>query len=96
MVLECSELLQFILFGFETSLPTKLIHGLVPSRRDQPGARVRRRPLLRPVLQGHCEGFLQCLFRQVEVTQKADQRGENPPRLVPVKAIDIHERIRNG
>ena len=66
----------------EQRAPPHLIDRLVARGADQPGARVRGRPLARPLHQRRLQRRRQRLFAQVDVAQDADQRREDPPPLL--------------
>jgi len=46
------------------------------------------------LLQRGGEGVLQCFLGAIEITQQADQRGQDPTRLATIDRLDL--RRRNG
>lgn len=74
--------------GIEACTPTQPINGLEAPSRNQPGTRVGRYAVVRPLLQRGEEGVVQRFLGQVEVTEQADQRRQHPPRLAPVDGLD--------
>ena len=64
------------------------IDRLEAAGRDEPGARVGRRPVPGPALDRGHEGVLEGLLGEVEVAQQADQGGQDLARLGPVEAVD--------
>jgi hypothetical protein len=69
-------------------LMAQLIGGLVPRRPDQPGPRVLRLPLARPLPQGRLPGRRQRVLGPVEVAQQADERGQDPATLLLEDLLD--------
>ncbi len=57
------------------------VDRLVAACADQPGARIVRRALGRPLFDGRREGVLLRLLGQIEIAEQADQGCENPTRL---------------
>jgi hypothetical protein len=49
----------------------------------QPSAGVGRYSVLRPALGGDRERLLGGLLREIEIAKETDQRGQDPPPLVP-------------
>ena len=72
----------------ERALAADAIDRAVAGRDGEPGARVGRRALARPSLGGDGERLLGGLLGEVEVTEEADQRGEDPPPLVAEDLIE--------
>jgi hypothetical protein len=60
--------------------------------RDQPGHRVAWSARLRPLLDRGRDRILECVFRQVEVAELADQRRENAPAFLMKDVFDPHGR----
>ena len=55
---------------------------------DEPRARIRGHALARPLLHRRDEGLVQRLLRDVEITQLADQGGEDSAGLGAVEVVD--------
>ncbi len=64
------------------------------SDRDQPGPRILRDALIRPLHSGGQERLLHCVLAQVEVPVAADQRAEDPRRQLAKEVLDVHVGIR--
>ena len=64
------------------------VDALEACRGDEPGARVLRHAVARPLLDGRRERFLHRLLRAVEVPEQADQRREHPPRFLAPDRLD--------
>src|SRR5262249_50647362 len=82
------EMLGNDLLRSKPPFPTHGINPLEPARGNQPSAWIGRYPLFRPPLQGGSEGVVQRVLGKIEVTQQADQRGENPARIRAIKCVD--------
>jgi len=54
---------------------------------NQPGARIIRNPVGRPLFQRHLEGVMHRVFSEVEITQQSDQGGQDGTRFVTIKRI---------
>ncbi len=80
--------------GIEARPPAQGIDGLEATGGHQPGARVVRNAIAWPLLQRGGEGVLQCFLGTIEITQQADQRGQDPTRFAAVDRLDL--RRRNG
>jgi hypothetical protein len=72
----------------ERAVAAEAVDRAVPRRRDQPRARVRGRPLLRPPCSGDRERLLGGFLGEIEVAEEADQRGEDAPPLVAEDLLD--------
>ena len=64
------------------------VDRLEAAGRNQPGARVGRHALARPLLDRRGERVVQRLLGEVEVAEQADQRGEDAARLGAVDRLD--------
>jgi hypothetical protein len=64
------------------------VDGVVAGGRDDPTAGVRWHAGARPALHGHDEGLLDRLLGEVDVAEKADQRGHRPAELGPENVLD--------
>lgn len=80
--------------GIEARPPAQGIDGLEATGGHQPGARVVRNAIAWPLLQRGGEGVLQRFLGTIEITQQADQRGQDPTRFAAVDRLDL--RRRNG
>jgi hypothetical protein len=78
--------------GVEPGPPPQPVDGLEAAGRDQPGARVGRQAVARPLRQRRRERVLERLLGQVEVAEHPDQGGQDPARLGPVEALDLRSR----
>jgi hypothetical protein len=75
--------------GGQDALAAEPVDGAVAGRRDQPGAGIVRGPLAGPALSGDSKRLLSGLLGKVEVTEEADQGGEDP---TPLGAEDLLDR----
>ena len=63
--------------------------------RHQPGARIGRHTLNRPLLERRAKCFVQRFFGDIEVAEQADQRGENTARFSTINRVDLRlQRVR--
>ncbi len=74
---------------FESSAATQCIDRLEATGRHQPGPRIGRQALARPLLQRGPEGLVQRFLGEVEVAEQADQRRQYRARLAAVDGIDL-------
>jgi len=74
--------------GVEAGPPPEVIDRLEATGRDQPGDRIVGHAVDRPRPRGCCKGVVQRLFRPVEIAEQADQRRQNPARMLPVDIFD--------
>ena len=81
--LEC----QVTLCGVEACPPAHHVDGLESPSRYEPGTRLSRRACLRPRLQRGRESLVHGLFGEIEITDQADQRSQNPARFRPVESL---------
>ena len=77
----------------EAGAPANGVDGLEPAGRHQPRSGVGGDPVARPLFQRGPEGLVQRLLGEVEVTDQADERGEDPARF---GAVDGVQRSRHG
>jgi hypothetical protein len=75
--------------GLEGAIASQPIDGPIARRGDQPRARIARDAIARPALCGDGERFLGGLLGYVEVTEKADQEGND---TTPLFAEDLLEQ----
>src|SRR5688572_110848 len=71
--------------------PRHLAHrvdALEAGRGDEPGTRVLRHAVLRPLLDGRRKRLLHRLLRPVEIAEQADQRRKDAPRLLAPDFLD--------
>ena len=80
---------QFVALRFQQSAPPQQIHRFVSSRRNQPCTRVRGRTGFRPSRQRRRERLLHRVLGEIQIAEKADQRGENPSRLLAINLLDV-------
>ena len=71
------DLLGDILDGVEPRAPAYAVDGLEATGRDEPGSRVGRHAITRPLLERRAKRIVQCLLGEVEVAKQTDQRGED-------------------
>ena len=64
------------------------VDGAIASSRDQPGDRILRRPVTGPPLGRDRERLLGGLLGEVDVTEEADQGGEDAAPLAPEDLLD--------
>jgi hypothetical protein len=79
---------QACLLGEQPVAP-QAVDRAVAGRDGQPGARVGRGAVARPALGGGRERLLRGFLGEVDVTQEADQVGDDAPPLV---AEDLREQ----
>src|SRR5262249_12015731 len=63
--------------------------GLAACGRNQPGARVVRNASLRPGLQRGGERLMHGLFGEIQISEDAHERRQNPARFRPVKGLNV-------
>src|SRR5438552_19003499 len=68
--------------------PAQAVDRLVAADIDQPGTRVRRDAVRRPLLHRRSKGILQALLGELEIANEADQRREDATRLVAEDRLD--------
>ena len=73
---------------FETRSPAQVVDGLEAPSGNQPGARVARDTVARPLLDGGDEGVVQGLLGQLEIAEQADKGRQHAPRLLAVQRLD--------
>jgi hypothetical protein len=88
------DLVGNIVDGVESRAPAYAVDGLETTGRDEPRARIVRYTIARPLLQRRLEGIVQRLFGDVEITEQADQRGEDTARLRAVDGFYLRARKR--
>nr|QPG01998.1 hypothetical protein WM98B_00145 [Acinetobacter nosocomialis] len=78
--------------------PSQAVDRLEAAGRHQPGARIGRHTLSRPLLERDTKGIVQRLLREIEVAEQANQRREQPARLGPVDHLQLlaHCPCRSG
>src|SRR5688572_16642795 len=67
----------------------KTIDDAVPSRRDEPSGRARRKTIGRPSLNGHGKGVLDRFFGEIDVAESTDENGNGPAVLVTKDPLDL-------
>ncbi|MNV69400.1 hypothetical protein D3C71_1623070 [compost metagenome] len=73
----------------ETGASAQRIDGLEAPGGNQPRPRVIGDTVALPALDGDEEGIVHGFLGQVEITQQADQRRQDAPRLPPVHRLDL-------
>src|SRR5262249_54131221 len=69
-------------------LPAHPVDGLVARNADNPRARVIRHPISRPLFERRGKGFLNRVFGELEVSNRANDAGQNSPELVAIKSSE--------
>ena len=87
---------QFRHRGIEAALPAQPVDGLEASGGDQPGARIVRHAVPRPLRGGGDEGLVQRFLGTVEIAEQADERCQDTLPLGPVDGLDIGTRAIGG
>jgi hypothetical protein len=64
------------------------VDRLEPAGRDEPPARIRRRPFDGPALDRRGERVLQRLLGEIEIAEEADESSEDAARLGAVDGLD--------
>jgi hypothetical protein len=72
----------------ESAVAPDAVDRPVARRRDEPGARVVRRPVARPALGGCGERVLRGFLGELEVAEEADQSREDAPPLVAEDLVE--------
>src|SRR5579862_4425215 len=73
ILLQAAETLEFLLLLFESSTTPEQVDRFVSSSGNEPGARVLRKSVARPVFERNRECFLSHLLGQIEITEEANQ-----------------------
>jgi len=73
----------------EARAPAQGVDRLEPAGRNEPGARVRRHAVSRPLLERGTEGLAQRLLGEIEVAEQTHERGEDAARLGAVEAFGL-------
>ena len=79
---------QFHKRCIETGAPSERIDGLEASGGNEPGTRIGRHAIARPMHDGCEEGFVQRFLGEFEVTKQTNERGENAARVCAVDVVD--------
>ncbi len=92
---------QFLAAFIEAALLAYSIDRLVPRDADNPRARILRQPVAMPLFDRARERVLRRVFRQVKITQHANERGEYSPELLAIEMLDtggsvIHRQTRKA
>src|SRR5690606_34761692 len=64
--------------------------------RYEPGTRIPRKALLRPLLRRGHEGFLERILGKVEISQQPDEGGQNTARFPPIDLFHHVDRRRRA
>jgi len=73
----------------EAGAAAEPVDCLEASGRNQPGHRIGRDAVARPLLGGRGEGVVQALLGEIEAAQQADQRRQHAPTLGAVNGADL-------
>src|SRR5579863_8333212 len=79
---------ELVLRRIKSGPSAESIDGFEPGRRNQPGSRVVGYSILWPQAQSSREGFVHGFFGKVEITEQADQRCQDSPRIHAIKGIE--------
>lgn len=71
----------------EPGTPPDSVDALEAAGGNEPGPRIGRHAVARPLLQRRTKGIVQRFLGQIEVAEQADQRGENATRLGAVDGV---------
>src|SRR5215469_7839613 len=77
---------HFIAAFGEARLPAHPVDGLVARHANNPRAWVIGHPISRPLLQRRGKRFLDRVFGELEVSDRANHAGQNSPELVPIES----------
>src|SRR5579863_389170 len=72
----------------EASLLAYSIDRLVARDADNPRARILRQPVAMPLLDRARESLLRRIFRQIEISEHANERRKYSPELLAIKSFD--------
>ena len=75
--------------GVEAGPAAQRVDRLEAAGGDQPGPRVGRHAVARPLLDRRGEGVVQRLLGEVEVAEQADERGEHAARFGAVDGVHL-------
>ena len=75
--------------GIKTRPLTNAVDSPKTPGRHQPGARVVRHSVARPLRHGRDEGLLHRLLRQIEIAQQADQRSADAAGVAAIEGVDV-------
>src|SRR4030095_10478922 len=78
----------------ETRAPADAVDGLEAPGRHQPGPWIRGDAVAWPLLERRAKGVVQRLLSEVEVAEKADQRGEDATRFGAVDGVCLLAHAR--
>ena len=79
--------------GVESRATAQNVDRFETAGRDQPRERVGGQPVARPPLDRGRERFVQRLFREVEITDQANQGGKNTARVGAIQCLDASRAI---
>ena len=80
--------LRHLLIGnIKARLAPQLVNHLKTPGGNQPGARVLRNPLTRPLVERRGKGLLQRLFREIKVTEQANQCCKGPAGFLAINGL---------
>ena len=80
----------------EARAPADAVDGLEAAGRHEPGARIRRHAVARPLLERRPESVVQRLLGEVEVAEQADQRREDAPRFGAIDGLRLRVHATCG
>ena len=82
------DLLGDVVDRVEARLPAQAVDRLEAPGRDEPGARIGRHAVARPLLERRAKRVVQRFLGEVEVAEQAHQRREDAARLGAVNGFD--------
>src|SRR5215213_219991 len=80
---------EIIQRGINAGITAQRVNRLEAPGRNEPGARIGRYSIPRPLFHCNPESVLQGVFGKVKIAEQTDQGGKYAARLRPVKAIDL-------
>src|SRR5713226_7974579 len=79
---------ELVLRRIKSCPSTQSINGFESGRRNQPWSRVVRNTSLRPGLQSGGECLMHGLFGEIQISEEAHERRQNPARVRSVKSLN--------
>jgi hypothetical protein len=82
--------------GFEARASPDAVDRLEAACRNEPGARIVRYAIPRPLRDCRREGLGERLLGEIEVAEQPDQRRENAARFVAIERVEVDQSSTNG
>src|SRR5215217_9541124 len=76
---------EIIQRGINAGITAQSVNRLEAPGRNEPGARIGRYPIPRPLFHCNPESVLQGVFGKVKIAEQTDQRGKYAARLRAIK-----------